>query len=528
MVRGRALAGAAVNGPELRREDAEPLGWLATSPADLIACAERFDVGTPNHLIHDLIKLAVTDASGPGMLHALCGVIAERTGVTVAALTGLALMISRNLRLKPSDAPSLLARQFLTSVFADGAHLVTTPRGDMYGYDGSIWRALPPLELERLLLELVLTGAYPFNSAQRHPMARAVMRLIKTLQTGPAPWELGPGPNCVINTLSGELWIDDGGGVQMRPHRPSSGLRAIAPVHYDPDALCPRFDLAMAEIFRDSSDPSDMVRHVLEVMGYATQPRRDIAAIVCLVGGGANGKTSLLSLLQTLVGADQVYAGSGGALNDRFTLPNLAGRLLYVDDDLSDGARLNDGVLKQMSQDKLMTARRTHASGSETFRASALPILAMNGARKSTIAPMAFFAGSWSSHSIGALRSMSRTRAWLSIFVAMSFPASSIAALKVCEAFAPAGGLTNRSIASWPNPNGFRRPILCWGFWLTNAGPPPAGEVSLGELHAAMAAWCRIERQPMRLLARPWRGSSAEPAMRLRRSPDWPGSWAWR
>ena len=486
-------------GPQAWRDECEPLGWLTTSPADLLACAERFDVGTPNHQIHDLIKQAVTDASGAGMLHALCGKIAQRTGVTEAALTGLALMIGRNLRLKPSDAPSLLARQFLTSVFADGAHLVTTARGEMYGYDGSMWRALPPLELERLLLELVLMGSHPFNRDFRHPMARAVMRMIKTLQTGPAPWDLGPGPNCVINTLSGELWIEDGGGVQMRPHRPSSGLRAIAPIHYDPDAACPRFDQAMVEIFSKSSDPSEMVRHVLEVMGYAIQPRRDFAAIVCLVGGGANGKTSLLSLLQTLVGADQVYAGSGGALNDRFTLPNLAGRLLYVDDDLSEGARLNDGLLKQMSEDKLMTARRAHASGSVTFRASALPILAMNGAPKIN------------DSSYGLLRRL-LVIPFDRRFEAHDQDPGLVEHIRRHEL----PGVLNRCLEGLQRLRArgrFDEPtdcLLAKAEWIETANPllgfladacraAPGRRVSLGDLHAAMAAWCRVERQPMRL-----------------------------
>ena len=187
--------------------------------------------------------------------------------------------------------------------------MVTTARGEMYGYDGSMWRALPPLELERLMVELVLSGPHPVNSG-RHPMALSC--LIKALQTRPAAWELGAGSNCVINTLSGELWTDDGGGVRMRPHRTSSGLRAIARVHYDPEAVCPRFDRAMAEIFQQPSDTSDMVRNVLEVMGYAIQPRRDIAAIVCLVGGGANGQTSLLGLLQTFGGSTKFMPARAG------------------------------------------------------------------------------------------------------------------------------------------------------------------------------------------------------------------------
>jgi putative DNA primase/helicase len=486
-------------GPLLLEAESARMGWLTVSGADLLDEAEAFTVWTSSHQIRDLIRAALVKAADPSIIGRLCARIAARTQINEAVVRDLAQLIARNQRLRPADAPSQLAKRLLRELFADGSALVSTVRGELHGYDGRMWRALPDMELERLLMELVLSRPEMIVGRAPHPAVRAAVRLLKVLQTRLAPWEQGGGPGCIINTLSGELWIDEQAEVQLRPHRPESGLRAVVPVEYDPAATCPRFDNAVADIFGRAADPSEMVRHMLEVMGYAIQPKRDIPSIICLVGGGANGKTSLLSLLQTLVGADQVYAGSGGALSDRFTLPNLAGRLLYVDDDLSEGTRLNDGLLKQMAEDKLMTARRAHASGSVTFRASALPILAMNGAPR------------LNDSSFGLLRRL-YVIPFDHRFEAHEQDRGLFEHIRSHEL----PGVLNRCLEALQRlriRGHFQEPpdcLIAKAEWIEAANPlqgfladackaAPRGRATLGDLHAAMAAWCRSEKLPMRL-----------------------------
>ena len=89
-------------------------------------------------------------------------------------------------------------------------------------------------------------------------------------------------PPPVINCRNGELWIEDDGSVKLRPHRHDSYLTYVLDVAYNPDARCPLFDRTMAGIFAKSSNSADMVRHALEFMGYAIQPRRDIASYFML------------------------------------------------------------------------------------------------------------------------------------------------------------------------------------------------------------------------------------------------------
>lgn len=487
--------------PILTEAETARLGWLALNSQDFLEEAGAFDIWTSGERVRDLIRRAAGAAVDPSLAHRLCAVIAQRTQISLAAVLDLALLVARNLRLRPTEDSARLVKRVLRDVFADGASIVSTVRGEMFVYNGQMWRPLPDVELERLLAELVL-GRPELVPGQPLRAVRSAVRLLKILQTRLAPWELSGGPSSIINTLSGELWIGVDACVQLRPHRPESGLRAVVPVAYEPTATCPRFDQAMAEIFGGAADMPDMVRHVLEVFGYAIQPKRDIPSIICFVGGGANGKTSLLSLLQTLVGADQVYAGSGGALSDRFTLPNLAGRLLYVDDDLSEGARLNDGLLKQMAEDKLMTARRAHASGSVTFRASALPILAMNGAPR------------LNDSSFGLLRRL-YIIPFDRRFEAHEQDRDLIDYIRNHEL----PGVLNRCLEGLQRLRArgrFLEPADCLiakAEWIEAANPlqgfladackaAPRSRVRLGELHAAMANWCRSERLPMRLTSK--------------------------
>ena len=486
--------------PPLELVDLRAAGQeLEISCHDLLEAADAFDLWTPGLHIRLLLRAAVSRSSGPRILPALCARIAQNTGLQLDTVCAIATLISRNARLRAVDPASRLARRVLSEVFADGTHLIADPAGKLFAYDGRVWAPLAELELERHLLETVLMEPERLEGRTAHATVRMTIRLLKALQSRAPKWERPTGRQCVINCLAGELWIDDAGKVELRPHRPESGLRAIVPVIYDPNATCPRFDQAIRDIFAEAADPVQMTRHMLEVMGYAIQPGRNIPAIVCLVGGGANGKTSLLGLLGALVGADQVYAGSGGALSDRFTLPNLAGRLLYVDDDVAEGARLNDGLLKQMAEDKLVTARRAHASGSETFRSNALPILAMNGAPR------------LNDGSYGLLR-----RLLVIPFERRFLPHEQDVQLFEDIRCEELPGVLNRCLEALQRLKArgrFAEPAECilakseWiqaanplhGFLADSCSADPRGRAALGELHDAMISWCRSERAPMRL-----------------------------
>lgn len=82
----------------------------------------------------------------------------------------------------------------------------------------------------------------------------------------------------------------------------------------------------------------------MEIIGYLCQPWRKLALILLLHGGGSNGKTSLLKIIQCLLGPK-------GFMSDRiseiekniFKIGALDGKLMLVDDDIDAGTCLADG-----------------------------------------------------------------------------------------------------------------------------------------------------------------------------------------
>ncbi len=88
-------------------------------------------------------------------------------------------------------------------------------------------------------------------------------------------------PPTVINCHNGEVWYDKDGGCTFKPHRPESYLRHGTDVDYSPDAECPRFKVAMLQIFCESADPEEMYRHVIEIWAMLFKRRVSLLLSSC-------------------------------------------------------------------------------------------------------------------------------------------------------------------------------------------------------------------------------------------------------
>jgi putative DNA primase/helicase len=322
-----------------------------------------------------------------GTLASLSTIDKENFAVLVAKQTGLSKSVIKKQfkeleaanSLSSTDGQTELALHVLKKHYAGGAHLQLAPDGSFWNYTGAQWQPVPETRILNALMETFMSNPGAFGEGKAAATcagAMNVLRALSAVQDDPMKITLDPPP--VINLQDGELWLD-GDTPDLRPHRPASGLTCVLPVTYNPNATCPTYDAAIASIFGKAADPKDMVRHVEEVIGYAIQPLRPLAHIVLFEGSGANGKTSILKLIQNLVGPEQVFASPVGILsNDKFAKAELAGRLVFIDDDLREGVTLDDGLLKLIAEAKPLTARRAYGRRAFTFRSIALPILATN------------------------------------------------------------------------------------------------------------------------------------------------------
>ena len=122
-----------------------------------------------------------------------------------------------------------------------------------------------------------------------------------------------------------------------------------------------------------------MVRHFEEFFGYLIQPERNIPCFFMLIGQGANGKTTLLNTAQKFLGPDTVTNDSIAKFNqDKFNIAYLRGKLAFIDDDITEGTKLDDGLIKKISENKPLSARRAYGSKKVNFICRALPIMAGN------------------------------------------------------------------------------------------------------------------------------------------------------
>lgn len=182
----------------------------------------------------------------------------------------------------------------------------------------------------------------------------------------------------VINCKNGEVWFEENGEAALKPHRADSYLRHCLNVDFDPAASSPEFDQAMKDIFSKSSDPADTTRHFLELAGYICQPWRKIPIIVLLHGEGANGKSSLISILCNVIGYDSVMSGRINEISkDKFKIGALDGKLMLYEDDVGANTRLDDGFLKTIGEEKPLTGEQKYKPPI-IFICRAVPVMLSN------------------------------------------------------------------------------------------------------------------------------------------------------
>jgi P4 family phage/plasmid primase-like protien len=250
--------------------------------------------------------------------------------------------------------------------------------GHFWFWNGTHWAVLPEKILQKKIFNTVVLTKPSANTTVKN-LVQEVFSLLQFMQ---APEDdllhfASESPN-VVNVLTNELWMLESGDIDIRPHNPASGMRHVLRVDYDPKAKCPEYNSAIKEIFSNSEVTSTLITFCDELMGYAIQLRRNIPLVVVMTGKGNNGKTSILNLLTALVGPDFVHSGRVDELEDsRFAIGNLFGKLLFIDDDVRAGAKLPDGILKKISEAKLLTGERKFKP-SFNFVNLAFPILAFN------------------------------------------------------------------------------------------------------------------------------------------------------
>lgn len=169
---------------------------------------------------------------------------------------------------------------------------------------------------------------------------------------------------------------------ELRPHRREDRLTTLVDHDYDPDAQCPRWERFLDEVFpTDAQMPAFMRR----LIGYGITGETREHVFALLHGHGSNGKSVFVNtvaevfrgitghLAQAAIAFVRSY--DPGAANP--ALAALRGVRLAVLSELSDGLRLNESLLKQLTAGDPVTARELY-KGPFTFTPTALLAMATN------------------------------------------------------------------------------------------------------------------------------------------------------
>jgi putative DNA primase/helicase len=263
----------------------------------------------------------------------------------------------------------------------NGGRLVIQAAGDLrYAYSQRSWFAWTGARWQRDAGDAVMTrakqmvrGIYTEAAAETDPGARpaiakwarksehearlrAAIFLAQSEPGIPLTMKSLDADPWLLNVLNGSINLRTG---ELRPHRREDYCTKLAPVAYAPDATGPRFMTFMEQIFAGNNR---LIRFMQKAIGYALTGDTSEQCFFLLWGGGANGKTTLLKVLASILG-DYAIATRAETfmVKGPDSIPNdvarLRGARWVTAVEADSGERLAEALVKQMTGGDVMTAR---------------------------------------------------------------------------------------------------------------------------------------------------------------------------
>jgi putative DNA primase/helicase len=162
----------------------------------------------------------------------------------------------------------------------------------------------------------------------------------------------------LLNCANGTL---DLRSAALHDHDRGNLLTKLAPIAYDPDAMCPRWEQFLREIFNSDQDLIDFVH---KAVGYSLSGDVSEQCLFFLYGGGNNGKSAFLNTIHALLGHDYAAQAMPELLLTRQFEPHptermdLYGRRFVATVEVEDGKRMAESLVKLLTGGENIRARR--------------------------------------------------------------------------------------------------------------------------------------------------------------------------
>lgn len=183
----------------------------------------------------------------------------------------------------------------------------------------------------------------------------SIFRLVRTKAARCIDFDRPP-HEFAINVQNGTLhW--SGAQFELQGHRREDFLTGCLPVAFDPARTCPLFDKFLCDIFEGDPDAVEKRECVLAMLGYTLTPSTRLERFVILQGKtSSNGKSTLLNVIQALLGPQNFSSIEPNHLNEKFQKAALHGKLANLLGELPRSQVLPDDVVKAIVSGDAMTA----------------------------------------------------------------------------------------------------------------------------------------------------------------------------
>ena len=164
-----------------------------------------------------------------------------------------------------------------------------------------------------------------------------------------------------INTPAGAIELKTG---RIIEHSPEHYFSKLTNAEYDPYAECPLWHRFLEDIF---AGDKELIRYVQKAVGYSLSGSTAEQCMFFLLGSGRNGKSTFIEVIRDIFGdyasniqpeSIMVKRSGGSAINS--DIARLKGARLVTCSEPNEGARLNEGLIKQLTGGDPVTARKLY------------------------------------------------------------------------------------------------------------------------------------------------------------------------
>lgn len=200
---------------------------------------------------------------------------------------------------------------------------------------------------QRIKADLQNLAGFELNNTLRSEVLAASRAMTYTPRT-----EFNKDPN-LLNFKNGVVNVETG---EEFNHDPRFLSTVQIPVEYWPGRGCP----AIARFLKETLDP-EQIKVVVKILGYLLLRNCKYEKAFLLVGEGSNGKSTLLKLITTFLGRENVSQVSLQELtSDRFASSHLYGKMANLFADLK-ADKINDtGYFKLLVSGDRIRAQKKH------------------------------------------------------------------------------------------------------------------------------------------------------------------------